>query len=435
MPLVNATGYWDVSDYGSTPLYTAALPGERVAVEPRERDILRGLAERLAHLAARPREREITALWLRHNRLEATRPLIICDPENGWNEIIREEDLACTGRLAKHWEMALRKELFWAESIRDDRPVEAVFRVGYTSTDSGFGVEERYVHRESGGAYTWIPPLRDPGDLARLRRPELRVDRALTREAAGLASELFSGLLSVEVRGVWWWSLGMTYELVVLRGMQQVMLDMVDDPPLVHRLMRFLTDNALARLDFLEAQGLLLQNSACYLPPGGFGHTEELPGADWSGPVGTAQMWGFAESQETVGISPEMFGEFIFPYQLEVLDRFGLASYGCCEPLERRWEVIRRIPRLRKVSVSAFADPAAMAGQLEDRYCYCLKPHPADRAVPVLDQEGVRRQLRRAFELTRDCRVEVLMQDNHTIGGNPRNVVDWVRIAREEAGA
>jgi hypothetical protein len=29
--------------------------------------------------------------------------------------------------------------------------------------------------------------------------------------------------------------------------------------------------------------------------------------------------------------------------------------------------------------------------------------------------------------------MEVLMQDNHTIGGNPQNVIDWVRIAREEA--
>jgi hypothetical protein len=25
------------------------------------------------------------------------------------------------------------------------------------------------------------------------------------------------------------------------------------------------------------------------------------------------------------------------------------------------------------------------------------------------------------------------MKDNHTIGGNPQNVIDWCRIAREEA--
>jgi len=29
--------------------------------------------------------------------------------------------------------------------------------------------------------------------------------------------------------------------------------------------------------------------------------------------------------------------------------------------------------------------------------------------------------------------VEVIMKDNHTIGGRPQNVVEWCRIAREEA--
>ena len=45
-------------------------------------------------------------------------------------------------------------------------------------------------------------------------------------------------------------------------------------------------------------------------------------------------MWGFAERQETLGISPEMFREFIFPYQNGILERFGLNCCGCCEPLE-----------------------------------------------------------------------------------------------------
>jgi hypothetical protein len=433
MPRVNATGYWDASDYGSTPLYTAALPGEKTVMADEERRVLRELAARVAMLAARPRQEEMRRLWLRHNRLEPTRPLVICDPENGWNEILRGEELACSSRLARHWEMVLRKELFWGEQMLDDRPIEAVFHLGYTASDTGYGVEERYLPNSPGGSYSWLPALEKRADLDRLRFPRLEVDRDTTRAAAELAREVFAGLLSVRITGVWWWSLGLTYDLVLLRGMQQVMLDMVDDPSFVHELMAFLMEAASSKLGFLEASGLLSLNSAYYLPPGGFGHTEELPAAGFTGQVRTADMWGYAESQETVGISPEMFAQFVFPYQLRLLERFGLASYGCCEPLERRWDTIRSIPRLRKVSVSAFADVERMAGQLEDRYCYCWKPHPADLAVPALDQEAVRAKLRRTFQVTRGCRVEVLMQDNHTIGGNPQNVVDWVRIAKEEA--
>ena len=37
------------------------------------------------------------------------------------------------------------------------------------------------------------------------------------------------------------------------------------------------------------------------------------------------------------------------------------------------------------------------------------------------------------FKTTRNCRVEVIMKDTHTIGNDPQRVVRWVQIAREEA--
>ena len=79
---------------------------------PDERSVLRQLAERVAALAALPIMREKRELWRRHNRLERTRPVIFCDPENGWNEIITERQLRCRTRIARRWEMNLRKEIF-----------------------------------------------------------------------------------------------------------------------------------------------------------------------------------------------------------------------------------------------------------------------------------------------------------------------------------
>jgi hypothetical protein len=119
MGLINATGLWDVAAYSSTAGFSAGRPGE-LSIAATDRDILRGLAERVAAHAARPVEREKRDLWRRHNDLEATRPLVFCDPENGWNEIITAEDLRCRHSLARRWELVLRKELFWAERLRDD---------------------------------------------------------------------------------------------------------------------------------------------------------------------------------------------------------------------------------------------------------------------------------------------------------------------------
>ena len=62
-----------------------------------------------------------------------------------------------------------------------------------------------------------------------------------------------------------------------------------------------------------------------------------------------------------------------------------------------------------------------------------MKPSPSDLAMSSFDEERIRSELRDALKKTRDCRVEVIMKDNHAIGNDPRRVVRWVKIAREEA--
>ena len=38
-----------------------------------------------------------------------------------------------------------------------------------------------------------------------------------------------------------------------------------------------------------------------------------------------------------------------------------------------------------------------------------------------------------AFAITKDCRVECIMKDTHTLSNQPENVVEWCRVAKEEA--
>ena len=95
--------------------------------ESTERATLRRLAAEVAELAAHPREAE-SALWYRHNDLVPTRPLVVCDPENGWNEILPQAELECRAEQARFWEMALRREIFWGTQLLDDRVDPSVFR-------------------------------------------------------------------------------------------------------------------------------------------------------------------------------------------------------------------------------------------------------------------------------------------------------------------
>ena len=401
-----------------------------------EREVLRRLAGRVAELASRPIESKKRQLWLEHNQLKPTRPLIFCDPENGWNEIITPADLECNSQLARQWEMRLRKEVFWGEQLCDDRVIEPIFEVAHVYTESDWGMHEIRIGGDQGGAYTWESPLKDYADFSSLHFPQISINDPATEQALSLANHVFSGLLRVRLKTDWWWTLGLTWTLINLRGLTQVMYDLHDHPNDLHRLMAFLRDGMMAKLDFLEQNGLLsLNNDGTYVGSGGFGWTDELPQPDFNGHVRTCDLWGFAESQETTGISPNMFAEFIFPYQYPLLERFGLNCYGCCEPLDKRWHIVEKLPHLRRISVSPWANIPFMAERLGNRYIFSMKPSPTDLAMPGFDEEDIRRKIRRSMQITRACRVEVIMKDNHTLCNDPQRAIRWVRIAREESNA
>jgi hypothetical protein len=405
-------------------------------IDAADRKILRALAAGMAELASRPVEAEKRELWYAHNDLVRVRPLVFCDPEGGWDEIIPVERLECQGDLARRWELFLRKEIFWGECLKDDKVIEPFFNIPYYALETDWGLRETQVGGQNKGSYIWVAPIKDYGEIDQLHVPQIRVDHAKTGLLLEQAEEVFKDLLKVRQKGIWWWSHGLTLILSKLRGLQQIMLDMYDHPDGLHKLMAFLRDGTLAEIEFLEQNGLLsLNNDNTPVGSGGFGWTRQLPQADHDGlNVRTQDMWGFAESQETSGISPRMFGEFIFPYQLPILARFGLNCYGCCEALNTRWEIIKDIPNLRRVSVSPWADVSDMAEKLQDQYIYSLKPHPGYLAVSPIDEDFIRKSLRAALKITRanNCHVEIIMKDNHTLANQPQNAIRWCQIAREE---
>ncbi|MFZ4397925.1 MAG: hypothetical protein ACOYOU_20125, partial [Kiritimatiellia bacterium] len=425
-----------MADQTAASIATQSLNPEMVMLNARDTGRLRELAKQVAELAARPVEEEKHKLWTAHNDLEPVRPLIFCDPENGWNEIITPSQLTCEGELAKQWEMRLRKEIFWGTRMGDDRVIEPTFTIGHVYTETDWGLHGRKIGGDQGGSYTWEAPLTSYDDFDKLRFPQIVVNRQVTADVVALAEAAFGDLLTVRLKTHWWWTLGMTWTLANLRGLEQMMLDMYDEPENLNRIMAFLRDGHLAKLDFLEQNGLLGGNAdGSYVGSGGFGYTRQLPRRDCDpARVRTQDMWGFGESQETVGVAPDMFAEFIYPYQLPILERFGLNCYGCCEPLDKRWHVIKEAPRLRRVSASTWTDADVMAEQLGGKFIFSSKPNPTHLAEPVLRKEEARAELRRVLTAGKRCGcvIEVIMKDNHTLGNNPENAVNWCTIARDE---
>jgi len=83
--------------------------------------------------------------------------------------------------------------------------------------------------------------------------------------------------------------------------------------------------------------------------------------------------------------------------------------------------------------VSPWADEEMMARELGDRYVYSRKPAPSQISTSVFDEPAIRLDVRRTFDVARDCRIEIIMKDVHTLANQPERLPRWVRIAREES--
>ena len=102
-----------------------------------------------------------------------------------------------------------------------------------------------------------------------------------------------------------------------------------------------------------------------------------------------------------------MHGEFLLQYQLPILRQFGLAAYGCCEDLTRKIGMLRKIPNLRRIAVSPFADVARCAEQIGRDYVLSYRPSPSDMVGYGFNPERVRAILRRDLTACRDCCVDI----------------------------
>ncbi len=407
------------------------------AVSHSDNTILRELAKRVAEIAARPEQDRKRQMWYDHNALRATKPMVLVFPEGGWVELLDENGLRCQDPLLRGWEYELRRRLYVAEHFNDDQITDNRFLVSYVHTTTGLGLEARRIQPNTDrGAYVWEPPVKQRKDLDKLQTLRTEVDCEATERNRQRAEEVFEGLLEVHVGQSWWWSPTLTWDWAQLRGLEQMMWDMVDDPEFAHAGLRRLMEIKLEWMKSLEEQGLLmLNNGNDYVGSGGLGFTEELPADDFDGKhVRLRDIWGFAEAQEAVGLSPQMWNEFVLEYNLPFLEQCGLNCFGCCEPLTDRLDILKeRVPRLRRISISPWADREKAAESLGRDYIYSWKPNPAQLAAMRFDENKVRSYIRETLEMTRGCVVEIVLKDTHTCNNQPERFDRWAQIAQEES--
>jgi hypothetical protein len=361
--------------------------------------LLRDLAREVAEAAASPVQAERIGLWRDLNRLAPRRPMVLLDPQNGWDDLVPEAGLRCADPVAHDAERRLRRLLYRHRAIPDDHPVTADWPVAPVIHSTGWGVTDT-TERTAARGLRWDPPLKIPADAARLRPAALSVDRVESAVRLSFFQDLFDGILDVRAAGVSFVRCGLTRKLIVLRGLEPFLLDLHEEPSFVHELMSFLRDEQLAELDFLEREGLLgLNNGPMDLAgSGGIAATDALPAPGFTpGRPRRADLFAWGESQEASGVGPDHF------------------------------------PRLRWVSISPWADRARAAELLGNRFVYCWKPQPSLVCRERPDWDGAEREIRETLAFARGCNLSIVLKDTTSFFGEPSRATRWASIARRLA--
>ncbi|HZW02068.1 MAG TPA: hypothetical protein VFF55_10915 [Candidatus Deferrimicrobium sp.] len=427
----------DPSHYEPPPI------AHEIEIGPRDTEILRRLASELAGYAALPVHVEKARLWQELNDLRSSRPMVWIN-EIPWHEMDVDDELTLQTEdaWAQDQERELRRTLYQWRHLPGDMILSDHLACPLAIHSTDFGIVEDVEVARTDDANDIVSrefhiQIRDFDDLEKIRMPQVTHNEAATEFRYRAMCEVYEGILPVRKTGqthIWYtpWDY-----LIRWWGVEEAMLDLVQRPDLVHAGVDRMVDAWMVELDQFEAQDLLsLDANNTRIGSGGYGYTEALPGEPFDlEHVRAHNMWGCSNAQIFSEVSPQMRWEFAVEHDMRWLTRWGMTYYGCCEPLDRSIDVIRRIPNLRKISTTPWADTARMVEQVGTDYVLSRKPNPAVFATDEWHPERARGELRDFLEQARGCHVELIMKDISTVRYQPQRLWEWAAMAMEEAQA
>jgi hypothetical protein len=395
-----------------------------------DKRILRELAKACAELAAHPanaeRERRIRDM----HGLTPVRPPVWVD-EIPWHEMDVGGQLAerCETAPARDMERYFRRLLFRWKYFQADMIVEDAYYVtkAYDATESVPSIREETVATDRNNAiisHHYEDQLETEDKLELLRIPTITARPDVDAASLDAANDALDGAMPVRLRGHSIYHA--PWDVIArLRGVENCLIDFIERPDFIHKIIGRFTEIALSKYEQMEAAGLMdfSRQSLHCTPP----YADELPAKDYDGgKVRLRDVWFRGMAQMLTTVSPQQYFEFDLQYSRRLMEKCGLSYYGCCEPLHRIIPYLKQIPNMRKIGVSPWADVASSAEQIGGGYVFARKPNPA-LVAGEFDADAVRRETAEVIEacIEHKCPYEFVLKDISTVGYRPQNLIDW----------
>ena len=411
-------------------------------ISHKDKIYLRELAQKQAMYAALPIMEERKRMWYALNDARpGWRPPVVAETWTFDRDFLPANVFKCTSEAGRSVEYQLLRNIRNYELINDDKVMPDFFEINWFLDINEFGLPlGRETRKDAQGyevGYRYLHPIKDlAADFPKLKPAVCRVDKEKTYAWQEYLQDIFGDVLPVVIRTNNFECTSLTNRAIELMGMEALYSTMLSSPDDVHRLMGYLRDNALSIMRWAESEGLIIVNNGNQDSFGtSFNFTSLLPAPGYKdGPARLSDFWGNSNSEEMMGISPEMYREFCFPYYRDVCEPMGLLYYDCCEPVHPVWEHISRLPHLKKVSISRWCDQKFMGDVLRGtEIVFSRKPDPYFIGVEKqLNEEAWKAHIRETLDATQGVFTEFIIRDVYTVHSNLDKMKHAVELARRE---
>lgn len=394
--------------------------------------ILRKLAREYMEAAMDQRNWENRILHTAVNDLKMIRPVVLIN-EIPFHELNFDGSLTllCQDPVLKGAEDFLRKQLFQWRYFPADMilpPYFPVYKIMH-STGNGFEVQEERLATDNNNhivSHEYHDILEDESALQKFHLPVVTYDKEKTYCLYNKIANAIGDILPVKIVGhnsymsVW-------DDIAAYRGVTALFIDLVERPEYMHKIVCRLTDYYISLSEQMEKLGLYELEPLDIHCTAALNST--LPG-DYDGEnVKRSQVWGRGMAQIFASVSKDMHEEFDIAYMKKIMEPFGLVYYGCCEPLDKKIDIVEKIPHLRKISITPWADIENAAEIIGNRYVIANKPNPS--AVSTrLDEDALRAEIGKTLRACRknNCSFDMVLKDISSVGYDLNNLVRWKKL-------
>ncbi len=402
-----------------------------------EYTILRELGKEIAEIAHLPVQDEKKKLWIRNNDLSPVRPMVHID-QLPWHELNTsgEMRLACEEPFLRSVENTLRQLLYRWKHFPCDMVVENRIDIPRSVHNLDYGIHIKEETRETDASndivsHKYEDQIATQEKLDALENDKIWVDTELDERHMSICREIFDGIIPVRFSGVEIHA-GFWDRIAQMRPAEAILYDIIDEPEFIEKTAQKFVDLTMSTVDQCERLGLLDPDMQYVHCTGAY--TNDLPKTQSEAePPTSRNVWSYAMAQIFSTISPAMHEQFDLDIAYPLYERFGLLYYGCCEPLENKIEIVKKIKNVRKISISPWANVEKSAGHIGKDYVLSYKFNPALIATGAFEEEPMRLLIKNALGAARKngCPIEIILKDVSTVGYRLDFLDRWEKIAME----